>query len=257
MTFIARNIPRTLILICSVCHETKSGDGNFRKNGNSKTGYEHRCKQCLEGLRITAEHYRQERERRRKQLLKGFQGLEDNVKKFKPAGRRLLLSNMLLPPRNSSEIQVIYTLTDPRTNAVRYVGRTCDPERRYKQHIDRSAKTIPIEKSNWVLELRALNLRPSMVIIENVEPTNKVFERERRWIFHFIQHGATLINWESRKFPYLVKKLKETTANLLTEPTLSEIWYPLHCAEQLDLDNIRGGQQQQHASILTQLASRR
>lgn len=33
------------------------------------------------------------------------------------------------------EAVYIYTLSDPRTGCIRYVGKTIDPDRRYKQHL--------------------------------------------------------------------------------------------------------------------------
>lgn len=68
--------------------------------------------------------------------------------------------------------QIIYTLVDPRTDVVHYVGRTCNPKKRYTQHLSatRAKDICTIEKEAWTWELRALGLRPRMDIVETVAP---------------------------------------------------------------------------------------
>jgi hypothetical protein len=110
-----------------------------------------------------------------------------------------------------SQPQVIYTLVDPRTDAVHYVGRTCNPKKRYTQHLSatRSKDICTIEKETWTWELRALGLRPRMDIVETVEPPPiRVLERERRWLYHYIQQRAPLTNIEAIAHPHLVKAIR-------------------------------------------------
>lgn len=54
----------------------------------------------------------------------------------------------------------VYALRDPRTGAVRYVGRSHSPEHRLRQHMQGRSPARP-----WCDELRALGLTPDMQIL--------------------------------------------------------------------------------------------
>ena len=76
----------------------------------------------------------------------------------------------------------IYGLTDPRTNQVRYIGRTVSGMRRPKMHgfpsILAKDKTY---KANWIRQLRALDLDYGVVVLEEVEK-GKLGQVEQQWI---------------------------------------------------------------------------
>lgn len=75
----------------------------------------------------------------------------------------------------------IYTLSHPITNEVRYVGKTINVKRRYKQHLyDKRGS----HKASWVKSLKSEGLKPILTIIENCTPENWV-EREMYWIKQF------------------------------------------------------------------------
>lgn len=74
----------------------------------------------------------------------------------------------------------IYTLSHPVTNEVRYVGKTINIKRRYKQHLYDKRKT---HKACWVQSLRNDNLKPIINIIETCEDNWQ--EREIFWISQF------------------------------------------------------------------------
>lgn len=138
--------------------------------------------------------------------------------------------------------QFIYTLVDPRTEGVHYVGRTCNPKKRYTQHLatTRAKDICTLEKEKWTWELRSLGLRPRMEIVETVEPPPmRVLERERRWLFHYIQQRAPLTNIEAQAYHHLVKAVRRSRANFLTAHMHAKVWYPLLCAERLDLEELR------------------
>jgi group I intron endonuclease len=75
----------------------------------------------------------------------------------------------------------IYTLSHPETNEVRYVGKTINIKRRYKQHLYDKRTT---HKSSWVKSLKQLGLKPIMTIIETCNETNWI-DREKFWITQF------------------------------------------------------------------------
>lgn len=75
----------------------------------------------------------------------------------------------------------IYTLSHPITNEVRYVGKTINIKRRYKQHL---YDKRPSHKASWVQLLRKNNLKPILIIIEVCDITNWE-EREIYWISQY------------------------------------------------------------------------
>ena len=85
----------------------------------------------------------------------------------------------------------IYTLKDPSTNKVRYVGQTNDPKRRLSRHINNSrAFKDKRHISNWI---RSLTSIPIMEIIEVCEYSIRN-SRENYWIDYYKNQGCDLCN---------------------------------------------------------------
>ena len=89
----------------------------------------------------------------------------------------------------------IYALSDPRTQEIRYVGKTCDLKRRYWDHIGSRSKN---HNGHWLRSLRALNLRPIMETLEEFDDHDERWEEsERFYIAYFRFLGMRLTNQES------------------------------------------------------------
>lgn len=90
----------------------------------------------------------------------------------------------------------IYALCDPRTGAVRYVGKTVQPTlRRLVYHVHaarRGTRHLPI--SRWVWKLLKRKQRPTILEIESVLPGGDWASRERYWIASYRAAGAKLLN---------------------------------------------------------------
>jgi group I intron endonuclease len=87
----------------------------------------------------------------------------------------------------------IYTLHDPDTLDVRYVGFTSKSlEERLRGHIYDS-KFEQHHKARWVRSILAANKRPVILHVETATPENWK-ERERFWINHFRKTGCRLTN---------------------------------------------------------------
>ena len=86
----------------------------------------------------------------------------------------------------------IYTLSDPRTNEVRYVGKTNNPEQRRKAHgvLSREVKS---RKKNWIKQLKRIGLKPVFEIIDEVSESEWQ-KWEGYWIQQFIVWGFRLTN---------------------------------------------------------------
>lgn len=102
--------------------------------------------------------------------------------------RRLRNSAHLLAP------WIIYALVDPRNNAVRYVGRTYEPQIRLGEHF-RSGYAANPARYRWIQDLRKNGLFPLMEVLEGVYGSLQDADaRERVWIQHFLRAGADLTN---------------------------------------------------------------
>lgn len=87
----------------------------------------------------------------------------------------------------------IYTLNDPRTGDVRYVGRTVQPLwLRLRQHIHKSTRKN-YKCAVWIRELTENGLRPDIVAIEEV-PVSESPIHEKFWTIKFFSEGADLLN---------------------------------------------------------------
>ena len=107
-----------------------------------------------------------------------------------------------MPVKRDPEVVSIYSLLDPRDNAIRYVGATSTSlSRRLNRHIDaarnrarrKSKNKAPEELSRWILSLLSENLRPIALPLE-VLPKEAAPQAEVRWIAEKRRLGCSLLN---------------------------------------------------------------
>ena len=104
---------------------------------------------------------------------------------------------------NNAKIKHIYTLSDPLTGQVRYVGASVNPKQRYNRHVAYSNATN-IEKRNWVAGLRGRGLMPKMELLDMGS-----MDTEEYWIDQFFAWGVDLLNVrKSEAFMRISRKLK-------------------------------------------------
>jgi predicted GIY-YIG superfamily endonuclease len=99
----------------------------------------------------------------------------------------------------------VYTLTDPRTNKIRYVGVTTNPQHRLRCHI--SGSKHGKYRAEWLLELKADGVKPEMNIVAQAENEADGLDLEKEWIENLSASGHDLVN--GRKPAKSVKKERQ------------------------------------------------
>lgn len=86
----------------------------------------------------------------------------------------------------------IYSLKDPRDYQIKYIGKTIDIDRRYKQHIKNYTNKKSL-KNSWISSLLQYGLQPMLEIVEICDES-KWQEREQYWIKYYKELGFDLKN---------------------------------------------------------------
>jgi hypothetical protein len=87
---------------------------------------------------------------------------------------------------------LIYGLTDPRTGAVRYVGKSCRGLKRARSH--RYIAQDKTHKGSWIRSLLAMNIKYGIVVLEQATCEQTLNDKERKWIAHGREQGWRLTN---------------------------------------------------------------
>lgn len=85
----------------------------------------------------------------------------------------------------------IYALQDPRTEQIRYIGKTGNLKSRLYFHLQ--CKDVNRHKVGWIQQLKTEGLKPAMLTLEETTEVDWP-EREKYWIAHGRQEGWPLTN---------------------------------------------------------------
>lgn len=85
----------------------------------------------------------------------------------------------------------IYALCDPKTNSIRYIGKSIRPKERYTNHLNDNSKT---HKVNWINSLKSKGLKPTMIILQTLAENEDWQQAERDWIKRAKENGWNLVN---------------------------------------------------------------
>lgn len=88
---------------------------------------------------------------------------------------------------------VIYGLFCPIVGAVRYIGKSCQPQKRMYAHIYAASPT-GTWKDRWIAKLLSDGLKPSMVILEELADGVRWQDAESRWIAIALAKGWPITN---------------------------------------------------------------
>lgn len=90
------------------------------------------------------------------------------------------------------KIVYIYSLSEPETGQVRYIGKSLDYSKRFREHLSESNKKKG-HKNNWIKSLLKKNLKPTLEIVDEV-CENEWQYWEQYWISQFKAWGFNLTN---------------------------------------------------------------
>jgi hypothetical protein len=92
-------------------------------------------------------------------------------------------------------VTVIYGLVDPRTQELRYVGKTSrELIERLRCHLKPGSLKAETHNSHWLRQLKSLSLKPDIFIIEEVPEIASWQEYEQFWIAYYRSIGCLLTN---------------------------------------------------------------
>ena len=97
----------------------------------------------------------------------------------------------------------IYALLDPNTGEVRYIGKSSDPQRRLKSHIqectNHSRRTNNQRKREWIGSLLANKQKPIVVVLQELSESDDWAFIEFCWGWYYRLRGAILVNngWDT------------------------------------------------------------
>lgn len=87
----------------------------------------------------------------------------------------------------------IYSLIDPRTGEIRYVGKANNPTLRLRRHLRQDVVRHNNHRTHWLTQLQKEGLEPILRILEQVPSENWQFH-EKKWIAKCRAEGCHLTN---------------------------------------------------------------
>lgn len=108
----------------------------------------------------------------------------------------------------------IYGLIDPRTDELRYIGKTNNIKQRLSKHL--GEKQVNNHRVAWIKNLKNDNLIPDIFVIEEVKDSAWV-EAERFWISYFKFIGANLVNHSDGGDGFSDCRLTSETRKIMSE----------------------------------------
>lgn len=121
-----------------------------------------------------------------------------------------------------SKIMFIYTLSDPITNEIRYIGKTNNIKDRLKRHLQKSnldKYEKNTHKSRWIRSMLICDKSPNIEILD-IGNTENVNDLEIYWISQFKTWGFNLTNLSAGGevgVDWTGKKHKDTTKNKIRD----------------------------------------
>lgn len=124
-------------------------------------------------------------------------------------------------------MRYIYTLSDPSTMEIRYVGQTNDPKRRFNDHIsssiNESSDSYETYKARWIRKVISNNLLPIINIIDTCDSIEESNRLERDYVDRFTTEGVKLTNSHVNDVTEFSLQTREKISNAKKGKKLEEI----------------------------------
>lgn len=93
---------------------------------------------------------------------------------------------------------IVYALQDPRDFVIRYIGMSSSPRQRLKEHCNlKSTGNGNKQKKEWIKDLKANNLKPTLLILEDASLHENPYSRED---FYMTAHKTTIFNIQASRY---------------------------------------------------------
>lgn len=89
---------------------------------------------------------------------------------------------------------IIYGLTDPQTQEIRYIGKSSSGMQRPREHLKPTALKKDSYKTRWILSLLTQGVKPEIIVLQVVDSHDGLYELEQHWIKRLTIDGARLTN---------------------------------------------------------------
>lgn len=131
----------------------------------------------------------------------------------------------------SSCKNIIYALTDPRTNEWRYIGLSTRGLARPRAHLSpyNLANDTNKYKLNWINQLKKIGLIPNFQILEEFDSSDFLKYAEMEWIAEARRQGIRLTNltdggdWVYKQKTILPRKMSEETKAKISKGNTGKI----------------------------------
>lgn len=111
---------------------------------------------------------------------------------------------------------IIYGLTDPDTQEVRYIGKSTSGMKRPMEHKKPCNLKVPSHKVNWIKQLISLNKQYGVIILESLDIPENLDAREIYWIAEYKNRGVILTNSTDGGEGSLGREVKDNTREILS-----------------------------------------
>src|ERR1035437_1383383 len=126
----------------------------------------------------------------------------------------------------------VYTLSEPDTGSIRYVGISKQPFVRLVQHCKKCTYSKPNSVGkfsrikNWVKSLLSKDLKPEMKIIAITDSRNKLYDLERYYISYYRDKGCDLVNCTVGGEGVIGYTFSEEEKEFISQRTTEAMWRP-------------------------------
>jgi hypothetical protein len=124
---------------------------------------------------------------------------------------------------NNISKNLIYGLQDPFTHEIRYVGKSTTGLTRPKQHFSKYHLKRKQYVYSWIKYCFKNGKKPEIVIIQQFNNPDFLFEAEKYWIKYYKSIGCKLTNLTEGGEGSLGRKLSEETRNKISLSNMGKI----------------------------------